>query len=89
MAWWRALPDPRSRSQRKVESSIGHTKRTPLRGLRFESLEEAQTYLDRWEERWADTRIYGTTKRQVAAMFAEEKPQLHSGVRYRDERHLP
>ena len=30
-----------------------------------------QTYLDGWEERWADTRIHGTTKPQVAAMFAE------------------
>jgi hypothetical protein len=44
--------------------------------LRFESLEEAQAYLDHWERRWADTRIHGTTKRQVAAMFAEEKPTL-------------
>jgi hypothetical protein len=35
-------------------------------------MEEAQAYLDQWEERWADTRIHGTTKRQVAAMFAEE-----------------
>src|SRR5258708_36172143 len=60
----------------KVESGIGHTKRTPLKGLRFESLEEAQAYLDRWEQRWADTRIHGTTKRQVAVMFAEEKPAL-------------
>jgi hypothetical protein len=59
-----------------VESGIGHTKRTPLKGQRFESLEEAQAYLDRWEQRWADTRIHGTTKRQVAAMFAEEKPLL-------------
>src|SRR5437868_14364642 len=25
---------------------------------------------------WSDTRIHGTTKRQVAAMFAEEKPAL-------------
>jgi transposase len=47
----------------KVESSIGHTQRTPLHGLRFESLEQAQTYLDRWEAHWADTRIHGTTKR--------------------------
>ena len=61
----------------KVESGIGHTKRTPLKGMRFESLEEAQTYLDRWEQQWADTRIHGTTKRQVAVMFAEEKPHLH------------
>src|SRR5438309_563699 len=60
----------------KVESGVGHTKKTPLKGKRFESLQEAQAYLDRWEERWADTRIHGTTKRQVAAMFAEEKPAL-------------
>jgi transposase len=50
----------------KVESGVGHAQRTPLKGLRFESLEEAQTYLDHWEARWADTRIHGTTKRQVA-----------------------
>jgi transposase len=60
----------------KVEAGVGHAKKTPLKGMRFESLEEAQAYLDRWEERWADTRIHGTTKRQVAAMFAEEKPSL-------------
>ena len=60
----------------KVESGVGHAQRTPLKGLRFESLEEAQAYLDRWEERCADTRIHGTTKRQVAAMFAEERPTL-------------
>ena len=60
----------------KVESGVGHAQKTPLKGLRFESLEEAQTYLDHWEARWADTRIHGTTKRQVAAMFAEEKPTL-------------
>jgi len=45
-------------------------------GLRFEALAPAQAYLDHWETRWADTRIHGTTKRQVAAMFAEERPQL-------------
>ena len=44
--------------------------------MRFESLEEAQAYLDRWETNCADTRIHGTTKRQVAVMFAEEKPFL-------------
>ncbi len=60
----------------KVESAIGHTQATPLKGLRFESLEAAQARLDHWEARWADTRIHGTTKRQVAAMFAEERPAL-------------
>src|SRR5947208_1405706 len=60
----------------KVESGVGHAQKTPLKGLRFESPEAAQTYLDQWETRWADTRIHGTTKRQVAVMFAEEKPAL-------------
>ena len=60
----------------KVESGVGHAQKTPLKGLRFESLEESQLYLDRWEARWADTRIHGTMKRQVAVMFAEEKPSL-------------
>jgi len=60
----------------KVEAGVGHAKKTPLRGLRFESLDQAQAYLDRWEAHWADTRIHGTTKRQVAAMFAEEQPAL-------------
>lgn len=60
----------------KVERGVGHAKNTPLKGQRFESLEEAQAYLDRWEAHWADTRIHGTVKRQVAAMFAEEKAAL-------------
>ena len=39
----------------KVESSIGHAQKTPLQGLRFETLDAGQAYLDRWETRWADT----------------------------------
>ena len=66
--------DPDSKG--KVESGIGHTQKTPLHGLRFERLEEAQAYLDRWEAHWADTRIHGSTKRQFAVMFAEERPAL-------------
>ena len=60
----------------KVEAGVGHAQKTPLKGLRFETLEAAQAYLDRWETHWADTRIHGTTKRQVAVMFAEERPAL-------------
>ena len=60
----------------KVERGVAHAQQTPLKGKRFESLDEAQAFLDQWETRWADTRIHGTTKRQVAAMFAEEKPFL-------------
>ena len=60
----------------KVEAGVRHAQQTPLKGQRFESLEAAQAYLDQWEARWADTRIHGTTKRQVAVMFAEERPAL-------------
>ena len=59
----------------KVESAVQHAQRK-LKGLRFESPEDAQRYLDRWETNWADTRIHGTTKRQVRLMFEEEKPHL-------------
>jgi hypothetical protein len=62
----------------KVESGVNHAQMTPLKGKKFESLEEAQAYLDHWEECWADKRIHGRTKRQVAAMFAEEKPFLQA-----------
>ena len=37
-----AIPARVRDPNRKVESAVGHTKRTPLRGMRFESLEEAQ-----------------------------------------------
>ena len=53
-----------------------HAQKTTLKGQKFESLEAAQKDLDHWEANWADKRIHGTTKRQVAAMFAEEKPTL-------------
>ena len=65
---------PIARAKSKPASAT--RRRRPLQGLRFEALDAAQAYLDRWETRWADTRIHGTTKRQVAAMFAEEQPAL-------------
>lgn len=58
----------------KVESGVGHAQRTPLKGLRFESLEDAQSYLDRWEQNWADSRIHGTTKRQVRLCLPRRSP---------------
>lgn len=59
----------------KVESAIGYVQ-AALKGKRFESIEEQNAYLLRWNERWASTRIHGTTKRQVRAMFEEERPFL-------------
>ncbi len=60
----------------KVESAVGHTQATALKGRRFENIEEQNELLMRWNERWAFTRIHGTTKRQVREMFEQERPAL-------------
>jgi len=44
-----ALPHQDPDRKGKVESGVGHAQRTPLKGLRFESLQEAQAYLDCWK----------------------------------------
>ena len=60
----------------RVENAIGHTQATALKGRRFESLEEQNAYLMHWEDKWASVRIHGSTRRQVAALFEEERPHL-------------
>jgi len=70
--WWRCLAGSKIPIARgKWSRDRPHAENTAQR-MRFESLEEAQVYLDRWEQRWADTRIHGTTKRQVVAMSAKK-----------------
>jgi transposase len=59
-----------------VESAIQHTQSTALKGKRFESLEEQNEFLAHWEQNWAAKRIHGRAKRQVEAMYQEEKPYL-------------
>jgi len=59
-----------------VENAIGHTQSTALKGKRFTSLEEQNEHLERWETKWAASRIHGAERRQVQAMFEEEKPHL-------------
>jgi transposase len=59
-----------------VENAIKHTQGTALKGRRFDSIEEQNAWLAHWEERWAAPRIHGRKKRQVLAMFAEERPFL-------------
>ena len=72
-----------------VESAIGHTQATALKGKRFESIEEQNAYLLHWEEKWAALRIHGRAKRQVEEMFQEERAQLKAlpleGMRYFEE----
>jgi len=59
-----------------VEHAIGHTQATALKGRRFESIEEQNTFLAHWEAKWAASRIHGSERRQVQAMFEEERPHL-------------
>lgn len=61
-----------------VENAIQHTQSTCLKGKRFESIEEQNEYLAHWESNWASKRIHGREKRQVEAMFHEERPHLKS-----------
>jgi len=60
----------------KVESGIKYVKGNGLAGRRFGSLAELNQFLAHWEKTVADRRIHGTTKRQVAELFALEKPAL-------------
>jgi transposase len=59
-----------------VEHAIGHTQATALKGRRFESIEEQNAFLAHWEAKWAASRIHGSERRQVQAMFEEERPHL-------------
>ena len=61
-----------------VENAIGHTQATALKGRRFESIDEQNDFLEHWESRWAASRIHGSARRQVQAMFEEERPHLQA-----------
>jgi hypothetical protein len=74
--WWPCLAGLKIQIVKEKSSRVLDAQKTPLKGLRSESLQEVLAHLDRWEARWADTRIHGTTKRQLATMSAEEKPSL-------------
>jgi transposase len=69
-----------------VENAVQHTQDTALKGRTFENIEAQNQWLFHWEERWAAPRIHGRAKRQVEAMFQEEKPYLQplplEGFRY-------
>ena len=65
-----------ARHKGKVESSVKYVKNNALKGRSFTSLEHESQFLLEWEKSVADTRIHGTTKRQVAAAFADERAAL-------------
>ena len=61
-----------------MENAIGHTQATALKGRRFESIEEQNAFLEHWETKWAASRIHGSERRQVQAMFEEERTHLQA-----------
>jgi transposase len=59
------------RHKGKVESGVGYVKKNALQGRTFQTLEEENQCLWRWEETVADTRVHGTTRQQVGKLFVE------------------
>jgi transposase len=77
---WGFIPLP-SRPRHPQEQGIterggGYLKDNALKGRRFDSLEELDTFLKRWNRTIARVRIHGTTRKQVYTHFLEEKPAL-------------
>ena len=60
----------------KVENSVKYVKANALRGRTFSSLSAQNEFLRHWEKTVADVRIHGTTRKQVAALFAQEQAAL-------------
>ena len=70
----------------KVEAGVAHAQKTPLKGLRFENLQDAQMYLDHWEERWADrfVRRYLERRPQTPLSLRQVDPLIRQLTLYRD-----
>jgi transposase len=60
----------------KVERGIAYLRSNALKGRRFKSLGEENRFLSNWESHVADKRIHGTTRKQVMALFEEERAHL-------------
>lgn len=60
----------------KTENGIRYLKGNALRGRTFSSLNGENEFLRHWEKTVADVRIHGTTRKQVAALFAQEQKAL-------------
>jgi len=67
------------RHKGKVERGVGYVQGNALKGRTFSSLAEQNEYLLHWETTVADTRIHGTTRRQVLKVFREQERE-HLGA---------
>lgn len=63
------------RHKGKVERGIDYVKNNALKGNTFTSLGAQNNHLLDWETHVADTRIHGTTRRQVGKVFREEEKE--------------
>jgi len=59
------------RHKGKIEGGVKYVKNNALKGRMFSSLAEQREFLIQWEKDVADTRIHGTTKKQVRRIFEE------------------
>jgi transposase len=78
---WAFVPLPcrprHPEEQGVTERGGGYLKDNALKGRRFDSLEELDAFLKRWNRTVARVRIHGTTRKQVYAHFLEiEKTAL-------------
>ena len=59
------------RHKGKVERGVDYVQENALKGRTFPSLEEQNGFLLDWEQTVADTRVHGTTRRQVGPHFSD------------------
>jgi len=59
------------RHKGKVERGVDYVQEYALKGRTFKTLESQNSHLLDWDTTIADTRIHGTTKRQVHRLFEE------------------
>lgn len=65
------------RHKGKIEAGVKYAQNNALRGRSFDSLAAQNLFLAHWEQTVADTRIHGTTQKQVGRLFDEvEQPAL-------------
>jgi transposase len=59
------------RHKGKIERGVDYVQENALKGRVFASFDEHNRFLLDWEQTIADTRIHGTTRRQVSTLFRE------------------
>jgi transposase len=59
------------RHKGKVEAGVKYAQNNAVAGRTFTSLAEQNLFLSEWERAVADTRIHGTTRKQVGKLFVE------------------